>query len=150
MIRISWYFTRGVVTVITAPLFVLLAYCFVVSALGAALQALALLQVTGAVWGFIGVLPVVLFGWIAVILPPVLYYSLLSNLPFLWIRPDGPGWMKVLVSSAVLIFFPIAAHSISSGVSWGISWIADHDPCAAFAAGVTGSVPCLTFTRPAA
>ncbi len=80
-------------------------------------------------------------GWVPVILPPVLYYSLIKNLPGLWLRPDASGRTKVFSSLAVLILLPLAAHLVYHGVTLGIGWIADRDPCAAFAAGVTGSKP---------
>jgi hypothetical protein len=138
---IPWYFRRGVLTIITCPLFLFLAYCIAVSALGAAVQGLALLRATYAVFGFIGAFLALSFGWVPVILPPVLYYSLVKNLPGLWLRPDASGRTKVLSSLAVLVFLPLAAYLIYHGVALGIGWIADRDPCAAFAAGVTGSKP---------
>lgn len=140
---IPWYFRRGVLTLFTGPLFLFLVYCIVVSAVGAAVQGLALLRATYAVFGFIGAFLVVSFGWVPVGLPPILYYSVIKNLPGLWLRPDASGRAKVLSSLAVLIFLPLAAYLIYHGVTLGIGWIADRDPCAAFAAGVTGSKPPL-------
>ena len=138
---IAWYFKRGTLTLVTAPLFLFLGYCIAISAFGAAIQGLALLRASYAVFGFIGVfMAVFFFGW-APILPPILYYSLMKNLPGTWLRSDISRRTKVFSSLAVIVLIPLAAYLISHGVAWGIGWIADHDPCAAFSAGVTGSKP---------
>lgn len=78
---IPWYFKRGMLTVVTAPLFLFLVFCIAVSVLGATVQGLALLRASYAVFGIVGVFIAVSFGWILVILPPVLYYSLIKNVP---------------------------------------------------------------------
>lgn len=138
---IPWYFKRGALTLFTAPLFLFLGFCVAISAFGAIIQGLALVRATHAVFGFIGAFVAVLFGWIPVIMPPVLYYSLMKNLPGLWLRPDASRRAKIFSSLAVVVLLPIAAYSIYHGVGWGIGWIADRDPCAAFSAGVTSSKP---------
>jgi len=136
---VRWYFSRGALTIITMPLFLFLLYAIIVSILGAITQFLALAKVSWAVLGTFGVLIVVCGGWIPIIIPPVLYYSLVKNLPGLWIR-SGPSWKaKMTWSVVVLVAFPLSAFLIYHGITWGIGWIADRDPCAAFAAGVTGS-----------
>jgi hypothetical protein len=136
---IPWYFRRGALTLLTAPLFLLLVYCVAVSTFGAVIQGLALLRATHAVFGFIGAFIALSVGWIPAILPPVLYYSLIKNLPGLWLRSDASGPAKMLSSLAVLVLLPLAAFLVYHSVAWGIGWIADRDLCAAFAAGVTGS-----------
>lgn len=138
---IPWYFRRGALTLLTAPLFLFVVYCVVVSALGALVQILALLRASYAVFGFIGAFIAISIGWVPVILPPVLYYSLVANLPSLWLRPDASTRAKILSSIAVLILLPLGAYLVYHGVAYGIGWIADRDPCAAFLAGVTGSKP---------
>jgi hypothetical protein len=65
----------------------------------------------------------------------------MKNLPGLWLRPDASRRAKVVSSLAVIVLLPLAAYLIYHGVVWGIGWIADHDPCAAFSAGVTGTKP---------
>ena len=137
----KWYFTRGAFTILTAPLFLFLIYAIITSALGAAIQGIALIRVSYAVLGIVGPLFFIAGGWIPLILPPVLYYSLLKNLPGLWIRVDASRMAKIGWSIAVVIALPLAAHLVFEGVAWGIGWIADRDPCAAFDAGVTGSIP---------
>lgn len=136
---ISWYFKRGAFTLVTAPLFLLLVYCVAISTFGAVVQGLGLLRATHAVFGFIGAFIAASVGWVPVILPPVLYFSLIKNLPGVWLRPDAPGRTKLLSSVVVLVLIPLAAYLTYHGVTWGIGWIADRNPCAAFAAGVTGS-----------
>lgn len=138
---IPWYFKRGVLTLVTAPLFLLLCYCIVISIFGTVIQGLALFRVSYAVFGFIGAFMAVSFGWIPVILPPALYYSLIKNLPGLWLRPDASPRTRIFFSFSVLVLFPLAASVIFHGTAYSIGWIADHDPCAAFSVGVTGSKP---------
>lgn len=138
---IPWYFKRGALTLVTGPLFLFLIFCVVVSAFGAVIQGIALFRVSGAVFGIIGGIIAVSFGWIPVIMPPVLYYSLIKNLPGLWLRPDASRRDKILSSLAVLVLLPLGAYLVYHAVAWGIGWIADRDPSAAFAAGVTGSKP---------
>jgi hypothetical protein len=136
---IPWYFKRGAFTLFTAPLLFLLAYCIVVSTLGAYVQGLALLRASHAIFGFIGAFVAVSFGWIPLVAPPVLYYSLVKNLPGIWLRKDAPRRTKFVSSILALILLPLSAYLVYHGVTWGIGWIADRNPCAAFAAGVTGS-----------
>jgi hypothetical protein len=138
---IPWYFKRGALTLVTAPLLLFLSFCIAISAFGAVIQGLALVRATYAVFGFIGAFIAVSFGWIPVILPPILYYSLMKNLPGLWLRPDASQRAKIFSSLAVIVLLPLAAYLIHHSVAWGIGWIADRDPCAVFSAGVTGSKP---------
>ncbi|MGH6635385.1 MAG: hypothetical protein ACRED0_04375 [Gammaproteobacteria bacterium] len=138
---IPWYFKRGVLTLVIAPLFLFLIYCIAVSAFGAVIQGLALLRASYAVFDFIGAFIAVSFGWVPVILPPILYYSLIKNLPGLWLRPDASRRTKIFSFLAVLVLLPLAAFLVYHGVAWGIGWIADRNPCAAFSASVTGPKP---------
>jgi hypothetical protein len=138
---IRWYFRQGVLTVLTAPLFLLLVFFLVGSAFGAVVQGLALVRASYAVFGAVGAFIAVSFGWIAVIMPPILYYSLIKNLPGLWLRPDASRNTRILTSLAVILLLPLGAYFVFHAVAWGIGWIADRDPCAAFSAGVTGSNP---------
>jgi hypothetical protein len=138
---IPWYFRQGALTLVTAPLFLFLVYCIAISAFGAVIQGLALLRASYAVFGFIGAFIAASFGWVPVILPPILYYSLMKNLPGLWLRPDTSRLAKMAFSLAVIVLLPLAAYVIYHSVGWGIGWVADRDPCAAFSAGVTGSKP---------
>ena len=136
---IRWYFKRGAFTLLTAPLLVFLAYCVAVSTLGAYVHGVALLRASYAIFGFIGAFIAASVGWIPVIAPPILYYSLVKNLPGVWLRSDATTREKIVSSALVLILFPLSAYLTYHAVTWGIGWIADRDPCASFAAGVTGS-----------
>ena len=51
---VSWYFKRGLLTILTVPLFLFLVYAIAVSALGVVVQGYALLRVSGAVFDFVG------------------------------------------------------------------------------------------------
>ena len=138
---IPWYFKQGVLNFLTIPLLFFLVYCIIVSALGSVIQGLALLRASHAIFGIVGSLIVIFFGLLPVIMPPILYYSLIRGLPGPWLLSDISRRYKIFYSLAVLVFLPLGAYISSHAVSWGISWIADRDPCAAFAAGVTGSKP---------
>jgi len=135
-----WYFTRGVATLITAPLFVLFVFALAVSVVGAILQFIALARVTWAVWGWFGATLVLLGAWIPIIIPPSLYFSLLKSFPGLWIRRDASTPMKLAGSVFVIVVFPLIAYVTYKAISLGIGWIADRDPCASLEAGVTGSI----------
>lgn len=65
----------------------------------------------------------------------------MKNLPGLWLRPDASQRVKVFSFLAVIDLLPLASYLIYHGDAWGIGWIADRDPCAAFSAGVTRSKP---------
>jgi hypothetical protein len=134
-----WYFKRGPLTVLTGPLFLFLVYCIGLTAFGAIVQGLALIRVSAVIFGFIGAFVALVIGWIPVFLPPVLYYSIAKSLPGLWLRPDASTRHKILVSVAWLVLLTLGATLIHHALALGIGWIADRDPCAAFAAGVTGS-----------
>jgi hypothetical protein len=138
---IPWYFKRGALTPITVPVFLFLVYSIAVSAFGALIQGLALLLASYAVFGIIGALIAISLGWLWVIMPPILYYALIKTLPGLWLRPDRSRRAKILYSLAVLILFSLGAYLVYHAVGWGIGWIADRNPCAAFSVGVTGSRP---------
>jgi hypothetical protein len=138
---VSWYFRRGPLTIVTVPLFLLLVYSTVVSAVGSLVKGLALLRASYAVFGAFGALAALSVGWVPVIMPPVLWYGLTKHLPGLWLRPDASRRTKVVTSIAVLASLPLAAYLIHHVVVLAIGWIADRDPCAALAAGVTGSKP---------
>ena len=138
-IWIPWYFTRGAMTLLTVPLFIFLSLAFLGSAVSALFQALAFLHATHAAFGVLSVLLAAVFVWFPLILPPILFYSLLKNLPGLWLRPDAPRRHKLVMSVVVLLGLSFAASIIQKGTGLGIGWIADRNPCAASKAGVIGS-----------
>lgn len=134
-----WYFTQGVLTLVTFPLFLILVSVIADAAFGAVIQTIVLVRASYAVFGFIGALISASVGWIPIILPPFLYYSLIKNLPGLWLSPDASRRAKIIFSLTMIVLLPLTASLISHGVTLGIGWIVDRDPCAAFSAGVTGS-----------
>jgi len=138
---VAWYFKQGALTLVTAPLFLILVAGVASEAYGAIIHALALVRASYAVFGFFGAFISVSFGWIPVILPPVCYYSLVSSLPGTWRDRDSTRRAKIWTTITVIILLPLAASLIDYGVSWSIGRIADHNPCAALSAGVTGSKP---------
>ncbi len=137
----GWYFTRGPLRIVTIPLFLLLILALATSILGSLVRGLTLLRVGHAVFGLIGSAIVVLVGWIPLIIPPSLYYSLMANIPGLWLRHDTSRRTKALVTVSLLIAFSLIAYLVQEGTARGIAWIADQNPCAAVAAGVTGTRP---------
>lgn len=138
---VPWYFTRGLLSVVTAPLFCFLLFSVAISAIGAVIQGLALIRAAYAILGILGAFLALTFGLWFVIIPPALYYSLLKNLPGLWLRPDAARRTKLLWSLALVILLPATAYVMFHAIAFGIGWLADRDPCAAFAVGVTGSEP---------
>ncbi len=78
---------------------------------------------------------------IAAITPTVLWYSLIKNIPGVWLRPSGSRTARIATTIGVLIAMPLITTLIYTANGYAIGWIADRDPCAAFAAGVTGSKP---------
>src|SRR4029453_4315724 len=85
---ISWYFTRGVFTCVTAPLFLWLVYGVIASVLNSFIQAWALVWVVyGVFGGLFAVGLAVFFGPIAlswVFFPAILYGRFFVHLPELW------------------------------------------------------------------
>lgn len=136
---IPWYFKQGTLTAITAPLFLILVYSVADSAFRAVIQVLALARATHAVFGFALAFLITSFAWVPAICPPILYYSIIKGLPGLWLRPDASRRVRIFYSLVVLVVFSLAAELIGRGIGRGVGWIADRDPCAAFAAGVTGA-----------
>lgn len=136
---IPWYFKRGFFTFLTAPLFILIALSLATSIAGAVVQEISILRVTRAVFGVPVFLTAIFFGWIPVILPPAIMYSLIKNFPGLWLRPDTSKRQKLFGTLLVVVLLPLIAQIIYSVITFGIGWVADKNPCAAYRAGVIGS-----------
>jgi hypothetical protein len=131
---VRWYFTARAITLLTGPLFFMLSLAFLDSATHALFQTIAFLRVTHAVFGALSVMLVAVFGLLGLvplILPPILFYSLLRNLPGLWPRRDAPRRHKLVMCIVVLVGLTSAALIIQRGTGLGIGWIADRTPCAA-------------------
>lgn len=133
-----WYFSQRFGNLLSIPIFIWLIYSLVVSLLGAVIQWLALVRVTNAVFGII-VTILTSFLWILPFLPPILYYSLLKNIPRLWLRKDASKKIKICFSIGIFIVFSLLAFLIFHMNVKIIAWVADRNPEAAYKAGVTGS-----------
>ena len=138
---LPWYFSRGFGNFLTIPLFVLLAASLLISIAGALLQAVSYWRASYAVYGLVGLAIVQLVAWVPVILPPALYYSLLRNMPGLWMAESLTRKVKFGLSALLVVGFFLVASAVFQGSSWAIGAIADQDVCASYAAGVTGSLP---------
>jgi hypothetical protein len=141
VIWISWYFNRGIATLITGPLFLLFVAGFAISVFDAVIQGIGLGRANRAAFGFVGEFVGFPIGWIPIIIPPTLYYYLAKSLPCLWLHSDASRRIKILMSIIIIVLIPLGAELVSSGVVWSIGWVADHNPCAALSVGVTGSNP---------
>ena len=138
---LAWYFRRGLVNIITIPLFFLLSAALAMAVFAALIQGYAFMRVLKTIYGFTGLLGFFFVGWFPVIVPPTLYYSVLKNIPGLWLRPDATRKARIIITVAILVAFPLISHFVHQGTAFCIGWVADRDPCAAFEAGVTGSKP---------
>ena len=142
-ICVLWYFRRGWLTLLTIPLFVLLLTAFCESIIDGAEIVIALIRASDAVMGFVGAFIAVSFGWILAFLPLAFYYGLLRNVPGLWLRRDvtiGAIWKFALTVGMLILF--IGLGDVVAFMNYhAVGWIADRNPCAAFKAGVIGSIP---------
>lgn len=140
---LPWYFTRGPWSVLTVPLFFVLFVCVLWTTLAAAVQGVGLFRVMYAVYGFLGIAAIVFGLWLPLVMPPAIYFSLLKNLPTVWMRADGNAGVvkRLVISVAVLLILPFVAQGCTFAISRGMGWVADRDPCAAYAVGVAGSIP---------
>ena len=87
---------------------------------------------------------VILFGYTGglalLIFPVACYFGPLFILPVVW-RQEGPAGTKVWSTLALLVGGALAASAAQWLAGTIITWIADLNPCAAWRAGVTGSIP---------
>lgn len=135
---IRWYFKPGAAILLTGPLFLVILYCFGAMLFAAFIQGLALFRVAPAVFGPLILLltPVAIS---LIIMPAVFYYSLAKDLPAFWKSTERSKSGKVLLSLLALLVFPLLSWAAYQGIGLGIGWIADFDPCASGAVGVTGT-----------
>lgn len=135
-----WYFKRGLWSLFTIPLFLFLSSTLAMFIFGTIIHSFALFRVSGSVYGLPGGgIAFFLVGWILTMLASYLCFLLLKT-PGVWVRQNETHVTKILLSAGILIAFLLAGSLVSEGVSLSIGWIADRDPCAAYAGGVTGSV----------
>ncbi len=136
---VPWYFNRGLFVLLTIPFFLIVIFSLLTSVVGAVVQEIAILRVSQAVFGFLGLFITILLGWTPVILPPAIIYSLIKNIPGVWLDSDASNRQKIFCTVIVVILLPVVAQIIYSAVTFGIGWIADQNPCAAYRVGVIGS-----------
>jgi len=110
------------------------------SIINALFQSIALIKSLYAVLGWPGVIFLYIELLILIIIPILLYYYILIDIPKIWIKSNRGYIVKLLCSLFDLIIVASIAGAISQGMGYGISWIADRNPCASLAAGVTGKI----------
>jgi len=139
------YFSRGWLSILTIPVFLLLIFATYSSAAAGIILWLAFGRAKYAVYGsIIGYLAFICL-WPLALLPAFLCYSLLKNTPGLWLRHDVQmrTITKLLLTVGLLILLLALAQLLTTGESAAVAWVADRNPCAALDAGVTGSRPPL-------
>lgn len=137
--------SRSALSVLTIPLFIFLLAewlrleCVWVGSI----YYPAMVRASEAAFGGIAALIAALFAWIPAFASAVLLYSLLRNIPGVWIRRDVAvsASTKIGAMIGMSILFLAIAEAISAGDRYAIRWIADRNPCASFKAGITGSIP---------
>ncbi|WP_426014073.1 hypothetical protein [Caulobacter sp. DWR2-3-1b2] len=133
------YFRMGLASVLTVPLFFWLVYCVVVSVVGALTLIIVGFKASWAVGGIIGVF--LCFGpfLFLCVISPFLYLGLLNALPPIWTDTATSTGRKI--GSTVITVVTVSL--VASGAHWvgtrAVGWVADLNPCASYAAGVTGS-----------
>ena len=140
---IAWWFTRGAVSAITIPIFLLLLAGAVGAFFQGGIQTLAYIKVTKAVWGWLG-FAACLFIWpFSLLIPGWLWWAAIKETPSIYAkeaatRSKGAGVRQAVVTVILLV-------ALSAFMQWGhgkiIGWIADRDPDAAYRAGGLGSGP---------
>lgn len=108
-------------------------------ALSGLLDFIALARAATAVWGKVWGIGFTVCAWPVVIIPFALAYGLLKGFPTLWLRPDARTRDRILYSVLISVVLLLASDLVQRGIGRGIGWIADRNPCASQAAGVTGS-----------
>ncbi|MBI2812925.1 MAG: hypothetical protein HYX71_01415 [Opitutae bacterium] len=139
---IKWWFTRGVVSAITIPIFLLLLVMTVSAFYNGGIQTLAYVRVTKAVWGWLGVIACLFIWPFSLLMPGWLIWSAIKETPKIISQREEKTKGSAV---ALFVFGLIFLVGLASLMQWGhghvIGWIADHDPDAAYKAGVTGSKP---------
>ena len=125
MKSILWYWTRGIYNILTIPAFLILCFMMVNHAFSGVIQTFALFVAAKQAWGFWGFVAATCFWPLPLLMPAGMYYSLLKNLPGLWMRLDATLAAKIRTSVGVCLLFPLMAYVIFKGCAYAIAWIAD-------------------------
>jgi len=134
-----WFFAWTAALPIKLLLLAWLLYAAVIAVLGAFVKIGAAANVSVAVLGVLAtalVFPLLLGLIIGAV---AAYAAPLVVLPCLW-RGPRPRGTKFGLTVGVVIGTALAGLVLNGIAVRGIVWIADREPCAAFRAGVTGSV----------
>ncbi len=87
-IWLPWYFTQRALSALTIPLFFFLLVQWLKCVWAGCIDYPAMVRASEAAFGSIAAFIAVLFAWIPAFAPAVITYSLLPNVPGLWIRRD--------------------------------------------------------------
>ena len=138
---IKWWFTRGLGSLVTIPVFILLLVGTAGAFFQGFVQTLAYFRVFKAVFGWMGFV-VCLFVWpFSLIVPGAMWWSTIREVPRVILKEATSRQAVLGYFLAGVIFLPGCASVIQWAHGRVISWAADRNPCAAFNAGVTGSKP---------
>ena len=133
--NITWYFKRGWWTFISLPYFLLLAYAFIYSLQDLFIWSIAYWKILYSIFGLLlGLLGIPIGLWLAS-MPTIIYTGMFLLTPQK--TRDTSEWG--------LVFLAVSGFLIG----WGfykinpliIGFIAAQAPCAAWQAGVSGTVP---------
>lgn len=138
---VGWWFTRGIASLITIPVFLFLVVGCICAFIQGGIQTLAYVRVLRAVVGFWGII-IFLFVWpFSLFVPGSIWWAAIKEIPKV-IQAEARTRASAIGYFIVGLVFLVG---IASGIQWvhgrAIGWIADRNPDAAFRAGVTGSVP---------
>ena len=114
--RYGWYLTRGWYSLITVPLFLLLAVTLITEIRDDIIRLLALVAALKQLgFGMLGsMLIITSVGWWIALLPAILIFTLLTTLPTTWVRSDASTRTKLIVSIAIILLFFAVAYGIDS------------------------------------
>lgn len=134
-----WFFKPTLALPLKLLLLAWLLYATVVAAGGAVLRIAAAATVTMAVLGLIAT--VLLFPILLGVIggAVVAYGAPLALLPRLW-RQERSRAAKMGLTVVLVVGTALAGYFLNAVAVRSITWIADRNPCAAFHAGVTGTV----------
>ena len=139
---IRWWFTRGGLSLLTIPVFLILLAGTLDAFFQGGIQTLAYLRVTKAVWGWLGFVAFLFIWPFSLLMPGALWWAAIKSTPSIYLQGLANSRRWAVGQFIVTIVLLVA---LSTFMQWGhgkfIGWIADRNPDAAYQAGVTGSVP---------
>lgn len=135
-----WFVTRTAALPVKLLLLGWLLYATVLAALGALVKIAAAAKVAMAVLGLLATAVIFPILFAVIIGGVVAYAAPLVAVPRLWQQRRSRA-VNVTLTLGLVVGSAVAGYVLNVAAVRGIGWIADRDPCAAFRAGVTGSVP---------